>query len=196
LAVTGLMGNGIMNWGLAYFKRTFNLSGTQAGALAPVLGAGAFFGVLGGGFLADRLLERGVLRARMYITAFGYFGAGVFYILAFSTTTLGLAAALLGIGSAFATLPLGPQFAMMMDVTPAMLRPQASAALNVLQASGALGPLLVGGLSSLVFSENLRLALLVMSPFYVLGAIIVLMARHTFVEDVAVVVAEAKNRTG
>ncbi|MHB8467882.1 MAG: MFS transporter, partial [Acidimicrobiales bacterium] len=67
LAVSGIMGNAMMNWGLAYFKRTFGLTGTQAAELAPLLGVGAFVGLLGGGYLADRLLARGMLRARMYV---------------------------------------------------------------------------------------------------------------------------------
>lgn len=193
VSITGLMGTGIMNWGLSYFKRTFGLSGTEAGALAPVLGVGAFVGVFGGGFLADWLLKRGVLRARLYVTAAGFLGAGIVYMLAFSTTALVLAAPLLGLAAALSTLSLGPQFAMMMDVTPAPLRSQASAALNVLQASGALGPLLVGILST-AFGENLRLALLCVSPFYLIGAVVVFAARRTLVEDVAKVVAEAKSR--
>lgn len=195
VAVTGLMGSGLMNWGLAYFKRTFGLSGTQAAGLAPALGVGAVVGVFGGGFLADWLLGRGMLRARLYVTALGYGGAGVFSMLAFSTTRLGLAAPLLGIGAGLAALPMGPQFALMMDVTPAPLRSQASAALNVLQATGALGALLVGGLSTL-FGENLRLALLCVSPFYLVGAFVVLAARRTYVADVALVVAEAKTHGG
>jgi MFS family permease len=190
VAVTGFIGTGLMNWGLAYFKRTFHLSGTQAAGLAPVVGIGAFVGVLGGGFLADRLLARGMLRARLNVTAFAYAGAGITYLFAFSTTSLAIAAPLQGIGAAFAALALGPQFAMLMDVAPARLRPQASAALNVLQATGALGPLLVGGLSTL-FGENLRLALFCVSPFYLLGAVLVLTAGKTFVADVAVVVGDA-----
>jgi MFS family permease len=193
LAVSGLMGSALMNWGIPYFKRTFGLSGTEAAGLAPLLGLGAFAGVLGGGFLADRLLAKGMLRARLYVTAFGFAGAGVLLLFAFSTTRLAVAAPLLGIGTGLSTLPIGPQFALMMDVTPAALRSQASAALNVLQATGALGSLLVGGLSTL-FGENLRLALLCVSPFYLLGAFIVLAARKTYIEDVAFVVAAAKTR--
>ncbi len=83
---------------------------------------------------------------------------------------------------------------MMMDVTPASLRSQAAAALNVLQASGALGALLIGGLSTL-FGENLRLALLCVSPFYLIGGAIALSARRTYVEDVALVVAEAESHS-
>ncbi|HEX9548911.1 MAG TPA: hypothetical protein VF942_16340 [Acidimicrobiales bacterium] len=89
---------------------------------------------------------------------------------------------------------MGPPFAMMMDVTPASLRSQAAAALNVLQASGALGALLIGGLSTL-FGENLRLALLCVSPFYLIGGAIALSARRTYVEDVALVVAEAESHS-
>jgi MFS family permease len=191
VALTGIMGSGFMYWGLPYFKRTFALSGTQAAGLAPVLGAGAFAGVLGGGFLADRLLERGVLRGRLYVTAFGYAGGGLVLFAAFTNTSLLAAAPLLGLGSGLVALPMGPQFAMMMDVTPPSLRSQAAAALNVLQASGALGALLIGGLSTL-FGENLRLALLCVTPFYLIGAVIVLSARRTYVEDVALVVAEAE----
>jgi MFS family permease len=194
VAVTGIMGNGLGTWGLAYFKRTFGLSATQAAGLAPVLGLGAFMGVLGGGFVADRLLHRGSVRARVYVTALGYGGAGLVFLAAFSTATLWLAAPLLAVASTLAALPSGPQFAMLMDVTPSPLRSQASAALNVLQAAGALGALLVGGLSTL-FGENLRLALLCASPFYVLGALLVWSARRTYVEDQALVVAEARGHT-
>ena len=190
VSVTGIIGNGLMNWGLAYFKRTFHISSTHAAGLAPVLGLGAFAGVLGGGFLADRLLERGVLRARLYVTVVGYAGAGVVFMAAFSSTRLAAAAPLLGLASGFASLPMGPQFAMMMDVAPVPLRSQALAALNVLQASGAIGALVVGVLSTLL--GNLRLALLCVSPLYLIGAVVVLAAWPTYVADVALVVAEAK----
>ncbi|HLK44248.1 MAG TPA: MFS transporter, partial [Thermoleophilia bacterium] len=193
IAVTGIMGNGLGTWGLAYFKRTFGLSSTEAAGLAPVLGAGAFLGVLGGGFLADRMLRRGWIRARVYVTGLGYGGAGLVYLAAFSTTTLAAAAPLLAIASTLAALPTGPQFALLMDVTPSPLRSQAAAAANVLQAAGAVGALLVGGISTL-FGENLRLALLCVSPFYAIGGVLVLVARRTYVEDQALVVAEARGR--
>lgn len=191
IAVTGIMGNGLGTWGLAYFKRTFGLSSTQAAGLAPVLGVGAFLGVLGGGFLSDRMLRRGWLRARVYVTGLGYGGAGLVYLAAFSTTTLAAAAPLLAVASTLAALPTGPQFALLMDVTPSPLRSQAAAAANCLQAAGATGALLVGGLSTL-FGENLRLALLCVSPFYAIGGVLVLAARRTYVEDQAIVVAEAR----
>lgn len=190
LAVTGLMGDGLGAWGLTYFKRTFHLSSAKVGVLTPLLGAGAFIGVLAGGFLADWLVRRGVLRARLIITAGGFAGAGALYLLAFSTTRLAVSAPLIAAGAALAALPTGPQFAAMMDVTPAELRCQASAATNVLQACGSVGALAVGGLST-VFG-SLRLALLSMTPFYLLGAMLIATAGRTYVHDVAVVVGGAR----
>jgi len=192
-AVTGIFGNGIGVWGLAFFKRTFGLDGAQAAALAPVLGVGAFAGVLGGGFLADRLLARGMLRARIYVTAFGYVSGATAMAIGLTMPSLWLATPLLALGAGLAALPTGPQYALLMDVTPSPLRSQASAATNVLQAVGSIGSLLVGVLSTL-FGENLRLALLCVSPFYVVGGLLVLAAGRTYVADLELVVAEAKER--
>lgn len=192
IAVTGVAGGGLGTWGITYFKRTFHLSSVGVGALVPIIGAGAFLGVLAGGFLTDWLLHRGMVRARVVITGVGFGGAGVLYCLAFSTTRLALAATLLGIGSTLAAIPTGPMYAAMMDVVPSPIRSQASAAANVLMACGAVGAVLTGGLSTLF--DNLRLALLAVSPFYILGAVLVMMACRTYVSDVAVVVAEARGR--
>jgi MFS family permease len=195
LVVAMIMTNGLMNWGIAYFKRTFGLSGTQAAAMAPLLGIGAFAGLLGGGFLADRLLRRGVVRARVYVTVAGYVGAGLCLMATFDSTRLPVAAPLLAVGAGLAAVPTGPQFALLMDVTPSSLRSQASAAFNVLQATTPRGAVVVGGLSTL-FGENLRLALLCVSPLYIVGGLVVLAARRTYVEDVAAVVADARVRAG
>jgi MFS family permease len=154
---------------------------------------GGFLGVLAGGFLTDWMLRRGMLRARVLITGVGFAGAGLLYFLAFTTTRLALAAPLLGLGATLAALPTGPAYAAMMDVVPSPMRSQASAAANVLMACGAVGSLLTGGLSTLF--GNLRLALLAVSPFYLLGAALVMVAYRTYVSDVAVTVAEARGRT-
>ena len=114
-------------------------------------------------------------------------------MLAFSTTRLAVAGPLLALGFGLVAPPMRPRFALMMYVTPAPLRSQASATCNVLQATGALGSLLIGVLSTW-FGENLRLALRCVSPTFLVGAVVVLAACKTVVEDVAVVVAEAKTR--
>jgi MFS family permease len=191
IGVGQIMQNGLTFWGTPYFKRTFELSGTQVATLAPVLGAGSFIGLLGGGFLADRLLRRGVLLARVYVSGFGFIIAAAFLMAAFSTRSLALAAPLLAVGSGFGTLYVGPGFAALLDVTPTPLRSQAQSVANVIMFSSALGYVLVGGLSTL-FDDNLRLAMLCASPVYAIGGVIILLARRTYVADVALVVAEAR----
>jgi len=193
VGLTQIMQNGLMFWGTPYFKRTFLLSGTQVAGLAPIVGSGAFIGILGGGFLADRLLKRGVLRARVWVSAVGVAGAGAGYVLAFSTRSLPVAIPFLFLGTTLAAIPTGPQYALLMDVTPSSLRPQAASVTNIVQFVSALGYVVVGGLSSL-FGENLRLALLCVSPMYVAGAAFVIVARRTYVADVAMVVAEARKQ--
>ena len=128
ISVTGVAAAGLGTWGLAYFKRTFGLSSTDAAGLAPLIGGGAFAGVLGGGFLADRMLAVGRLKARVYVTAAGFAGGGVVFALAYTTTNLWVAAPLLAVAATLTALPTGPQFALLMDVTPTPLRSQASAA--------------------------------------------------------------------
>jgi hypothetical protein len=190
VGISQIMQNGLMFWGTPYFKRTFDLTGTQVAALAPVVGAGSFLGLVGGGIVADRLLRRGVLRARVYVTALGFLGAGVGYIGAFTTTSLAVAVPLLAIGSTFATVPTGPQYAVLLDVTPVALRPQASSVGNIVMFVSALGYPVVGGLSTL-FGDNLRLALLCVSPIYLAGGALVLLARRAYVADMALVVSDA-----
>ena len=193
VGLTQIMQNGLMFWGTPYFKRTFDLSGTQVAGLAPIVGSGAFIGILGGGFVADRLLKRGVLRARVWVSAIGFAGAGVGYVLAFSTRSLPVAVPFLFLGTTLGAVTTGPQYALLMDVTPSSLRPQAASVTNIVQLVSALGYVVVGGLSSL-FGENLRLALLCVSPMYVVGAAFVIVARRTYVADVAMVVAEARKQ--
>jgi MFS family permease len=191
IGVSQIMQTAITFWGTPYFKRTFHLSASDVSMLAPVIGIGSFVGLLGGGFLADRLLLRGVVRARVWVSGIGYLGAAAFLIAAFSARSLWVAAPLLAVGSAFGAVPVGPQYALLIDVTPTPLRSQASAIADIIGFVSALGYVLVGGLSTLL-DNNLRLALLCASPVYAIGGLLMLTARRTYVADVALVVAEAR----
>ncbi|HSS09674.1 MAG TPA: MFS transporter, partial [Acidimicrobiales bacterium] len=195
MGVSQIMLSALGLWGPAYFKRTFHLSATRAGLLTPVLGVGAFAGTIAGGFVADRLLRRGVLRARIWVSAIGYGGAGLMFLAAFATTSLIVAAPLLAIAGTLLTLPTGPSFALLMDATPTHLREPASAVADVVMYVNAIGAPLVGGLSTL-FGDNLRLALLCVSPASLVGAGLFLVARHSYLTDLAIVVTEAAEEAG
>ena len=77
LGVTQIFLTGIQVWGPSYFKRTFGLSGAEVAGLTPIIGAGAFVGLIGGGFLADVLLRRGILAARVHVTVWSFLAGGI-----------------------------------------------------------------------------------------------------------------------
>ena len=56
-------------WGVDFFKQTHGLSASQAGVWSVLVGAGSGVGLVAGGHIADRLLRRGVLNARVYVVA-------------------------------------------------------------------------------------------------------------------------------
>jgi predicted MFS family arabinose efflux permease len=190
IGVSQIMLSALQLWGPAYFKRTFHLSGTEVGALTPLLGAGSFLGIIAGGFVADRLLRRGVLRARIWVSAAGYGGAGIAFLLAFSTRSLAVAAPMLALAATLLTLPTGPSYALMMDATPTRLREEASGVADVIMYINAIGAPIVGGISTLL-GDNLRVAMLCISPACLVGAGLFLMARHTYLNDLAGVVSGA-----
>ena len=191
IGVTQIFLTGLQVWGPSYFKRTFGLTGTEVAGLTPIIGAGAFVGLIAGGFIADRLLKRGVLLARVHVTVWANAAGGVVLACALLTTRLGVAVPLLFVGTAFTALPAGPSYALLLDVTPVALRERAAGISNVVMAVSLLGSPIVGGLSTL-FNDNLRVALLCISPLYLVGALLTAMCFRTYGDDVAMVVAEAE----
>lgn len=195
IGVTQIFLTGLQVWGPSYFKRTFGLTGGEVGAIAPLIGSGAFVGLVAGGFFADRLLRRGVLRARVHVTVWAYLAGGVVLAAALLTTRLSVAAPLLFVGTAFTAIPAGPSYALLLDVTPVALRERAAGISNVVMAVSLLGSPIVGGLSTL-FNDNLRVALLCITPLYIVGALLIAMCFGTYGDDLAMVVAEAEANAG
>ncbi len=176
-------------WGIEFFKRAFDLSATQAGAFAPVIGAGAAVGLLGGGEVADRLLRRGVVNARVYVAAVASVAATILLLPAFLTSSLPLAAVLLFFGSLFLTTPVAPSEALVSDVVPGGLRGRAAAIRSVVRSLAAFSPLLVGVLSD---ATDLSTALALITPLYAIGGLVMLLATKTYPADLAFVAADAR----
>jgi MFS family permease len=195
IGVTQIFLTGLTVWGPSYFKRTFGLDGTQVAGLTPIIGAGAFVGLIAGGFIADRLLRRGVLRARVHVTVWGNMIGGLILGIALLTTHLWVAVPLLFVGTTFTALPAGPSYALLLDVTPVALRERAAGISNVVMAVSLLGSPIVGGLSTLL-NDNLRVALLCITPLYFVGALLTAMCFSTYGDDLAMVVAEAEAGAG
>jgi predicted MFS family arabinose efflux permease len=189
LTISQFFSGALAYWGIEFFKRTFDLNATRAGAFAPVIGAGAVVGLFAGGELADRLLRRGDVNARVHVTAAASVLASVFLLPAFLSTSLVLAAACLFFGSLFLTMPVAPAEALVNDVVPVELRGRAASVRSIVRALAALSPPIVGVLSE---ATDLSTALAIVSPLYAVGGLLILLAARTYPADLAAVATEAR----
>jgi MFS family permease len=159
---------------------------------------GAVIGILGGGFLSDRYLRRGVINARVYVVVAGSIAATVVLMPAFASTNLALAAPLMFLGGIFLTLPVAPADAMVADVTPAGLRGRAYSLRSIVRALSSFGPVVVGLASSALadggFSRGdaLRWALVGLTPVYAIGGLVMLFCVRTYPADMAFALAESR----
>ncbi|MDP1793820.1 MAG: MFS transporter, partial [Acidimicrobiales bacterium] len=192
LTVSGFFSSALAVWGIDYFKEAFDLSATQAGGYAGAIGAGAALGLIGGGEIADWLFKRGVVNARVYVTAVSSVLATAFFLPSFFTTNLAIGAPLLFLGSACMTAPVAPSEALTSDVVPGELRGRASSIRSIVRALSALAPLIVGFLAD---QFDLPTALAIISPLYAIGGLVMLLAAKTYPADLAFVAANARART-
>jgi MFS family permease len=101
LTVSQLLLVGLQFWGVPYFKRVHHMGAAAAGGIASLLGLGAVVGIVGGGFLADRYLKRGIINSRVYVVGFGSIAATLFIMPAFASRSLAVTAPLLVLGGVF-----------------------------------------------------------------------------------------------
>lgn len=191
LTVSGFFSSALAVWGIDYFKQAFHMSATKAGGYAGAIGAGAALGLIGGGEVADWLFKRGVVNARVYVTAVSSVLATAFFLPAFFTHNIALGAPLLFLGSACMTAPVAPSEALTSDVVPGELRGRASAIRSIVRALSALAPLIVGFLAD---QFDLPTALAIISPLYAIGGLVMLLAAKTYPADLAFVAADARAR--
>lgn len=189
LTISGFFTTALQVWGVDYFKQQFDVSAATAGALTPAIGAGAAVGLIGGGELADWLLKRGVLNARVFVTAAASVLASVFFLPAFFTHNLPFAAVCLFFGSLCMTAPVAPSEALTSDVIPAPLRGRAAAIRSIVRALSALAPLVVGALADVY---SLATALAIVSPLYAIGGFVMLLAAKSYPTDLESVATRAR----
>jgi predicted MFS family arabinose efflux permease len=191
LTISGFLLSALGVWGIEYFKQQFHLSATKAGGFAAAIGAGAALGLILGGEIADWLLKRGVLNARVYVTSALSILATVFMLPGLLTHSLGLAALLMFFGSFCLTAPVAPSEALTSDVVPGELRGRASAIRSVVRALSALAPFFVGVVADHV---SLATSLAAFTPTFAIGGIVMLFAAKTYPADLAAVGARARAR--
>src|SRR5437763_9662686 len=69
ITISQLLLSSLQFWAVPYYKRIYHMGAAEAGGVTSLLGIGAVFGILGGGFRADRYLRRGYINARAYVVA-------------------------------------------------------------------------------------------------------------------------------
>ena len=191
LTISQFFSGALGYWGIEFFKRAFDLNATKAGAFAPLIGAGAVLGLVAGGEVADRLLRRGDVNARVHVTAAASVLASAFLLPAFLTSSLAVASVCLFFGSLFLTMPVAPAEALVSDVVPGELRGRAASVRSVVRALAALSPPIVGMLSE---ATDLSTALAIVSPLYAVGGLLMLLAAKSYPSDLANVATQARAR--
>ncbi len=189
LTISGLLLNGLSFWAVPYFRRIHHMGPAQAGLVTSVLGVSAIVGILGGGTLADRLMRRGVVCARVWVIAFASLAATPLLAAAFASTDLPVTVPLFAFGGVAVTLPVAPAEAMFTDVVVARLRGRAASVRSALRSASTVGPLVIGAISTLI---GLRLALVALTPIYAIGGLLMLLALRTYPRDLAFVLAESR----
>jgi MFS family permease len=193
--VSQLLLNGLSFWGVEYFKRVHHLGPAAAGGFATVLGAGSAVGILTGGMLADRLLRRGHVNARVYVAAFGAIAATLVLVPAFASTNLAVSAPLLFVGGVLLTVPIAPAEALCTDVVLPELRGRGAMVRQIVRTGSWAGPYLIGLISDLIAPNTalgLRWAIVTVCPFYALGGLIMLGAARYYPRDIAYVIAHSR----
>jgi sugar phosphate permease len=179
---------GLGFWAVPYFKEVHGLSASAAGGYVVVFGLGAAAGVVSGGFVADRRLKRGVVNARNNVVVASSIFATIAFLPAFASTSLAVTLPLFLVGGIFLTLPIAPADALLTDVVVSPLRGRAAALRSVVRSAAGIMPLVIGALTEVT---DLRIALLLVTPVYAVGGLVMLGAARTYPADLAFVVAES-----
>jgi MFS family permease len=170
----GNVGNAIIMWLPAYYSRAFDLSTAEIGLwLTPIQGISAAVGVLGAGWLADRLYARDP-RWHPWMVALTELACVPFIIAVLLAPNQWLSFAFLVPAMMLKFAYLGPYYATMQRLAGPQLRATASAMgmFSVSIIGFGLGPVLIGAISD-YFSQSeagLQKALCMATPILVWAA--------------------------
>jgi MFS family permease len=196
---------GVQTFGLVFVRGHFHISQAATVAVLFVVGISAVAGVLVGGRLADRLIARGQVDARVVVGALGFFGAAIALLAALLVPVLAIAAPLLVLAGACLAAPNPPLDAARLDIMPSRLWGRAEGVRTLLRqtAQGA-APLLFGlvadafsGAQVLVTThekissqaaQGLQYAYLIMLCPLLLNGVLLLVTRRRYPADVVTAV--------
>lgn len=204
---------GLGTFAVALLRGRFRLGQWEATLLLGVIGIGALTGALSSGRIADWMIARGRVAARMTAAGVAFLAAGVFFLPALLTHSLVVAVvfaflAATGLGGANPPLDAGR-----LDFMHSRLWGRAEAVRTTLRSiATAVAPLAFGYVSTRlggtthgftpakgqqVGGEGLdQTFLLMLATLFVAGLLILLIARRTYPRDVATAIASEQATRG
>jgi MFS family permease len=201
---------GLQTFALLFVKGHYHAGQAKAELVLALLVFGAVIGTLLGGQLADWLVKRGDLGARVWLPGACYIGATVLLLLGFLEAQLTPAVWVCVAGAALISAANPPIQAARLDVVPAGLWGRAQSALTFVRSlAQASAPLMFGAVSQLVAgivpsqapigthphapssstSTGLQVTFLIMLSALAAAGVLLFRARRTFASDVATAAA-------
>jgi MFS family permease len=205
---------GLRSFAIIFATGHYGVSKPTATVLIVAIGGGALAGVYAGGRLADRLLRRGHIRARVLIPAVCLLALTPVLAPAIATSSVAVALPLLILGAVLLGAPNPPLDAARLDIMHPLLWGRAEGVRTVLRSLGeAAAPLLFGYVSQYVFggpgstasggsgaggggrsgnAAGLEYTFLTFLVPVVIGGLLALVALRTYPRDVATARASAQ----
>jgi MFS family permease len=184
---------GLRTFAVVFARGHFSLSQSLASTLFVLVGIGALLGTLVGGRLADHLMRRGHVNARIHVAIAGFAVSAVLLLPGLLTSSLAFALPLYLLGGAAFSLPNPPLDAARLDVMPSRLWGRAEGLRTVVRTVAEAGGPLVFGLIAGAFGGNgaahhasgVQYAFLIALVPLALNGLILMRALKTYPRDVA-----------
>ncbi|GAA4517180.1 hypothetical protein GCM10023191_089230 [Actinoallomurus oryzae] len=184
--------SGLRTFGVVFVMRHYGLTHAVVSGLALVIGAGALAGVLTGGRVADWLIRRGHISARVLVPAVAYLLTAGLFIPGLLTTGVAVAAPVFVAAAASLSAANSPLDAARLDVVHFRLWGRAESVRTFLRMGAeAIAPVAFGftadrlGHGGKGGARGLEYAFLVMLAPLIASAAILFRGRRTYPRDVA-----------
>jgi hypothetical protein len=188
---------GVRTFGVEFLHGWFDVGHAEAIVLVIVAGSGGLIGVMSSGRIADRLIDRGQLDARIVVGVVSYFASAGFLLLALMTRSVWIGVPMLAGAAAALGAANPPLDAARLDIMPPGLWGRAESVRTFLRkCAEAAAPITFGYTTDHVFAgpegAALRATMLVMLIALGAGGGVALMARSRYPRDVATAYASTR----
>ncbi len=199
--------SGLETFAVVFLQGHFGLSQATSTAILAVILVSAIAGALVGGRLADWLLDRGRMNARVVVPGVAYVVAAVFFLPGVISTALGFSILMFVVATFALAAPNPPLDAARLDIMPHKLWGRAEGVRTVLRnVAQAAAPFLFGvvsealassshaasgatGLAAESSAQGLQYAFIIFLAPLAAGGVFMLKARRTYARDVATALA-------